>query len=115
VLSSTATIGCEAFVLHSGRLPVYVYADDSRSMVGAAHSLSQASVVTILDEQPAVIQKGKQKKEYREERQNRILFVPWMGNLCCWSEKLRASLRRFDNIRPFYLELSYRATCSIRG
>lgn len=49
VLSVAATVGLETLVRHSGRLPVYAYAEDSRSILGDAHNLSQASSVAISD------------------------------------------------------------------
>ncbi|KAG9953388.1 hypothetical protein KCU85_g1266, partial [Aureobasidium melanogenum] len=49
ILSAAAAVGRETLVRHSGRLPLYAYAEDSRSIVGDAHNLSQASSVVILD------------------------------------------------------------------
>lgn len=49
ILSAATAVGRETLVRQSGRLPQYAYAEDSRSIVGDAHNLSQASSVVILD------------------------------------------------------------------
>jgi hypothetical protein len=80
VVSSTTTVGRETFVLHSGRLPVYAYADDSRSIVDVAHSLSQASVVAILeDDSVAWVSRMSELNDMCEKRETRLCFVSVTG------------------------------------